>query len=362
MNSVFEYRNSPFALFHDGLNGEEVQADAVLGVGGATQTLLNTIPNRTIKSAWDLGCGSGAIAIALSMHSEKVVATDISQRAINYAKLSAFANKITNIDFRLGSMFEPVLDEKFDLVISNPPFVIGGVTNLEHRESPFAQDGLTRELLHQVPKYLKENGLAIFLTAWQETETETWVERIEQMFPSDVNIWVGLRELLPVDSYVDVWLADAQISNPVVKTEWLSKLSEVETKAIAFGLVVIQNEMSAPPWQTINDVRNAIRLPSGEELQSTLESMKVANEMNAVQILAAEFKSTTDQPWRGDFSLDGVLSGLRSNLGSGMGFDEACDKVAVDLNLDPEDVRIYGLAGVKTLVSMGLLSLNTPRI
>jgi hypothetical protein len=61
-------------------------------------------------------------------------------------------------------------------------------------------------------------------------------------------------------------------------------------------------------------------------------------------------------------ALDGVLSGLRTNLGAGLGFEEACQKVAIELNLDLEDVRIYGLAGVKTLVSMGLLALNTPRI
>jgi hypothetical protein len=61
-------------------------------------------------------------------------------------------------------------------------------------------------------------------------------------------------------------------------------------------------------------------------------------------------------------ALDGVLSGLRTNLSTGLGFEKAVEKVAADLNLDPEDVQIHGLVGVKTLVSMGLLALNTPRI
>ena len=78
--------------------------------------------------------------------------------------------------------------QKFDLVVSNPPFVIGNITTLEHRESPFEADGLTRVLLQNIPKHLNENGIAIFLTAWLETQTESWQERIESMLPDDVHV------------------------------------------------------------------------------------------------------------------------------------------------------------------------------
>lgn len=360
--SIFNYHGSQFTLLHDDLTGSQLVQEAVLGVGGATNTLLNLIPHQQFGTAWDLGCGSGAVSIAIASHAEKVVGTDISDRAIKFAKESAAANKITNIEFRNGSLFNPVQHQQFDLVVSNPPFVIGNITTLEHRESPFEADGLTRELLQNIPKHLNENGIAIFLTAWLETQTESWHERIESMLPDDVHVWVGLRDLQTPDEYVTTWLADAKIADLTVEEKWKNKLMQWKTRNVAFGFVVIQKDMSVGLCQNINDVRNASRLPNGQEVLSCIEEMKQANALSAANVMASGFTATTSQPWRGDVALDGVLSGLRINLSSGLGFGQAVEKVAADLNLDPDDVTAYGLAGVKTLMAMGLLSLNTPRI
>ncbi len=201
--SSFDYHGSVFQLRHDELDGKSLAQEAVLGVGGATRTLLNLIPHKDFDFVWDLGCGSGAISIALSTHSKRVIASDISSRALVYAQESAQLNQITNIDFRFGSLTEPVRSEKFDLIVSNPPFVIGDVTNLDHRESPFEADGLTRELLQTIPHRLNANGIAIFLTSWLETEDETWEERITEMLPDDVHVWVCLRDLQTIDQYVE---------------------------------------------------------------------------------------------------------------------------------------------------------------
>lgn len=361
VESIFTFDEKEFRLFHDALTGNEVNESDVLGPGGATKTLLNLIPNRKFETIWDLGCGSGAIAIALSSRANRVVATDISKRAIDFSKQSADANQIHNIEFRLGSLFEPVKHEKFDLVVSNPPFVIGNVTNLEHRESPFDADGLTANLFQEIPNQLNENGIAIFLTAWLETKNETWEERISEMIPDDINAWIGLRELQTPDDYIQTWLHDAGLDASLTEA-WKNKLESWNTRHIAFGFVVLQKVMSGQPWQDINDVRDARRLPTGDEVDTLISAAIAANSLTALEIMESRFTSTSTQSWRGDVALDGVLSGIRENLGAGLGFDEAVETLAQALNLDSEDLRVYGLAGVKTLVAMGLLALNTPRI
>lgn len=70
----------------------------------------------------DLGTGSGFLAILASkLGAGEVIATDISARAIQVARINAMLNSVDNIDFRLGSLYEPVKGERLDFIVSNPP-------------------------------------------------------------------------------------------------------------------------------------------------------------------------------------------------------------------------------------------------
>jgi len=79
---------------------------------------------RSVNVA-DLGTGSGAIAIALAHERPRcqIIATDISQQALGLAKLNAEHHAIENIEFRIGSWVEALADHKFDLLVSNPPYI-----------------------------------------------------------------------------------------------------------------------------------------------------------------------------------------------------------------------------------------------
>ncbi|MBV9315835.1 MAG: peptide chain release factor N(5)-glutamine methyltransferase [Gammaproteobacteria bacterium] len=73
----------------------------------------------------ELGTGSGAIALALASERPRwrVTATDISAGALAVARGNAARLALTRIDFRRGSWFEPLAGERFDLILSNPPYI-----------------------------------------------------------------------------------------------------------------------------------------------------------------------------------------------------------------------------------------------
>jgi release factor glutamine methyltransferase len=75
--------------------------------------------------AADLGTGSGAVALALASERPnwRVIATDWSAEALAVARANAAQLAISSIDFRQGSWFGPLAGERFDLIVSNPPYV-----------------------------------------------------------------------------------------------------------------------------------------------------------------------------------------------------------------------------------------------
>ncbi len=73
----------------------------------------------------DLCTGSGCIALAIAKNipASDVYAVDVSEKALVYARRNASANGISNIVFLKGSLFGPVRDMKFDIIVSNPPYI-----------------------------------------------------------------------------------------------------------------------------------------------------------------------------------------------------------------------------------------------
>ena len=104
--------------------GHAIPEHHVLGVGGASTTLSGLMLAEPVELALDLGTGCGIQALHAARHAKRVIATDISERALELARFNAALNGFANIEFRLGSLFEQVAGERFGHVVSNPPFVI----------------------------------------------------------------------------------------------------------------------------------------------------------------------------------------------------------------------------------------------
>ncbi len=88
--------------------------------------IVETLKNEPLEGRvlWDIGTGSGAIAIALKkvLPSLSIIASDLSQDALDIAKKNALHNGV-DIEFKLGDLFEPYEGLKADYIVSNPPYI-----------------------------------------------------------------------------------------------------------------------------------------------------------------------------------------------------------------------------------------------
>ncbi|POZ58130.1 Release factor glutamine methyltransferase [Lysinibacillus sphaericus] len=135
-----------------------------------TNRIGQLFDNKTLKLA-DIGTGSGAIAISMKLECPEltVVATDLSVAALATAKKNAQL-LAADIDFRLGDLTAPLVGEKFDIVLSNPPYIAFEEAKdmssivLEHEphSALFAEeDGLVlyRKLAQQLPVLMNKPAL-----------------------------------------------------------------------------------------------------------------------------------------------------------------------------------------------------------
>ena len=234
-------------------------ADHVLGVGGASRTLAEIVVPLQVERALDLGTGCGIQALLVARRAGSVVATDISARALAYAELNAQVNGVSNIEFRQGSMFEPLEGEAFDLIVSNPPFVITprseGVPEYEYRDGGLVGDALVEQFVRTAPAFLTPGGIAQLLGNWESKGGVTGLARLEAWVPRELDLWVIEREQLSPLAYAELWIRDGGTTPrdsafTSLLTAWLDDFAARQVSSIGFGYVLLRRGSGSPLRRT----------------------------------------------------------------------------------------------------------------
>lgn len=139
-----------------------------------TETLveaaLEKTPRESMYSILDLGTGTGAIALAIAQlrPQTKVTAVDASVDALNIANENARNLNITNVSFKQSDWFSALTGDKFDVIVSNPPYIEAHDAHLKQGDLRFeplsalasGSDGLDdiRRIIQTAPQYLNEEG------------------------------------------------------------------------------------------------------------------------------------------------------------------------------------------------------------
>ncbi len=226
-----------------GLDGARprVGADHVLGISSASTSLAQLTVREPVGRALDLGTGCGVQALHLAGHARDVVGTDVNPRALAMTRLNAALNEV-RLDVRSGSLFEPVAGETFDLVVTNPPFVVSPATGerLVYRDSGLPGDEVVRRVVTRAPRHLAPGGRCQVLANWVHRAGEPWQDRVAGWLDgSGCDAWVVQREVADPAEYVELWLKDAGLhGTPEYReryTSWLSWFERERIEAVGFG-------------------------------------------------------------------------------------------------------------------------------
>jgi methylase of polypeptide subunit release factors len=150
------------------------QADCVLGVVPASETLARLTVRRPRMRALDLGTGCGVQGLLLARDGGAVTSIDINPRALAFAQFNAALNELPNVECREGSWFAPVDGELFDTIACNPPYVISPDATFTYRDGGLGRDAVSRMVIREAAKHLAEGGFATVLCNW--AHGDSWTE------------------------------------------------------------------------------------------------------------------------------------------------------------------------------------------
>ncbi len=266
----------PFTLAHDS-NARATSADRVMGISPSSRTLAEMTVRPSVRRALDVGTGSGIQALQASGHAEHVVASDTNRRALAMAEFTTALNGIGNVSTRHGSLFDPVADERFDLIVANPPFVISPESRFDYRDSGLPSDELCRRIVAAAPRHLDERGWCQLVASWAHTGDTAWDRRLAGWFEgTGCDAWVIQRSVHPVDAYASMWIRNSgrdPASASQSFAEWMAYYERLGIEGVGFGLITIRPARGATPWVRVEELTHDLGTSPGSAIAAGFERL-----------------------------------------------------------------------------------------
>jgi predicted RNA methylase len=372
-------------MTHDGsLPDGSQRRDHVLGVTPSTLVLSRSMMRLTSRRTLDLGTGGGYIALLAAAYSQQVLATDLNPRAIAMARFNTQLNRVANVEPVEGDLFEPAGDIRFDLIVSNPPFVVSPETNLLFRDSGLAGDAVCQRIIRAAPDHLAEGGFAQIICNWVRKAGQDWLERLAGWLAgSGCDAWIIHTDTQEPGDYTHHWLGQAGFSDqePFAARfdRWMAYYDQQGIEAIDSGLINLRRRTADHNWIQV-DTDRRFNHPNGAAIAMRFAARDLLEGLGSYQALL-DLRLACHPELRLSQRLKPVESGwvvdeARCVLGDGFQFEgefnpmvfhlltlcrghqplaAVLPQVASRLGQDPEAILPIGLEAVRSLVEQGFL-------
>lgn len=357
--------------------------DHVLGVSEASTTLAQLTSRAPVGTALDLGTGCGVQSLHLTGHTQNVVGTDVNGRALRFAGWNAELNGF-DLDLRGGSFYEPVAGERFDLIVTNPPFVVSPpqTRRLTYRDSGLNGDDAVAVVVRGAADHLTDGGTCQILANWIHREGEPWQQRLHAWTEdSGLDVWAVQREVIDPAAYTEMWLADGGLRSGPEYTQqydtWLTWFEEQGIEGVGFGWISARAAGRERPHRRFEEYLGAVRQPLGPTIDAWFDVIGALQGTDE-EILARTYTRRADiaehsvaVPGAGDpsrihlrqetglqrdRSVDTLVAGFVGACDGELPAGVAADALAGILGVEPLDARRQIATATRTLVDEGFLA------
>ncbi len=316
--------------------GQDAPHDHVPGVHRPSVTLAHLTVRTPVARGLDLGTGCGVEAILMSRHVDHVVGSDVNARAIEFARFNGHLNRVPGIDWRVGSWFEPLADERFDVIACNPPYVISPATQYVYRDSGMEGDTISEQVVREVAAHLAEGGFGTITVSWATDPTDNEA--------TTVRGWVA-------GTGCDAWILHYRTEDPLttaknwnendavdmdaygrILDEWLAYYERLGIVAIAYGAVILRRRSGAQSWVRVDPLPAGRLQPATDHIRRVFAAQDdLSGVRDDTALLDVRFRPAPALHVTNTADASGQDGSLLLSLDEGLGFQATIDAPTLHL-------------------------------
>lgn len=281
-----------------------VGSDYVLGVSPASMTLAQLTMRRPVGRALDLGTGCGVQGLHLTDHADQVIGTDVNRRALMMARATATIND-RELELRTGDLYQPVATDQFDLIVTNPPYVMAPPQahsdRLTYRDAGLPADELMRRVIIEGVEHLAPGGSLQVLGNWPHHADRCWHELVGSWIAeTGCDAHVLQREVVDRCEYIELWLADsglAAVGGQAYRAaydHWCSYFDRLGVTAVGMGWLTLTRAGRERPHVTIEDWPHAVEQPIGQAWAERITAVDLVRGLSDAELLAKRWRLAPD--------------------------------------------------------------------
>ena len=177
--------------------------EQVYWLGGDSYTLARCTPRRNMNSALDICTGSGIHAILARAHCSHSVGVDINERALQFSRINAHLNGLAEgTQFLISDCYQAI-QESFDLITLNPPFVPSPKHIKElYRTGGESGESVTERVMRGLPQHLRENGIFSMSTEAPILRHASPLDRCREWLGEGWGLAALYKQECPVEDYI----------------------------------------------------------------------------------------------------------------------------------------------------------------